>query len=142
MEQTQEKIHNDLVTVTGGVDMKITRKDGSEETVRVRQIPLSKLQEFSMAVGFGNMADAIDLYCDKPKGWGDTLSYESVKALLDKGCELNLPFFGVWLKDQRKWRAAFGIVLNGAEEQSQKGALPSENSPRLSPTTTNLVPNR
>src|SRR5215471_20301402 len=103
----QEKTTDELTTVAGGVEMEVTLRDGTKEQVKVIQIPLSKLQDFSMAVGFGNMADAIEFYCDKEKGWGDRLSYNSAKIVLEKGCELNLPFFAIWLSDQRKWREAF-----------------------------------
>src|SRR5215469_9214778 len=114
MDQPKQE-SSDLVTVVGGAELAVTMKDATSQAVTVRQIPLSKMQAFSMAVGFGNMSDAIELYCDKPKGWGDTLSLESAKDIMDKGRELNLPFFGVWLKDQRKWRAAFGIALDNGE---------------------------
>jgi len=140
MDQPAETKEDDLITVVGGAELEITRQDGSKETVKVRQIPLSKMQAFSMAVGFGNMSDAIDLYCDKPKGWGDTLSLESAKAVMDKGCELNLPFFGVWLKDQKRWRAAFGIAMDNGERKDEPSL--SEQLPRQSPITTDLVPNR
>jgi hypothetical protein len=141
MEET--KTHDDgLITVAGGVEMEVIFQDGTKENVKVRQIPLSKIQEFSTAVAFSNMADAVDLYCDKEKGWADRLSYESARAVMDKGCELNLPFFGAWLKDQKRWRAAFGIVLDGAEESKEIQQSRLESSPRPSPTTTNLVPEK
>src|SRR5262245_1643750 len=138
MEQTEQKtLKPDLITVIGGVEIEVTMRDGQKESVKVRQIPLSKLQDFSMAVGFGNMADAIELYCDKEKGWGDKLSYESAQIVLEKGCELNLPFFGVWLKDQRKWRAAFNIAFDGATAETEKptpiGESRLANSPLPSP---------
>jgi len=138
METTEQKTQrDDLVTVMGGVELQVTMQDGSKEAVKVRQIPISKLQDFSMAVGFGNMADAIEFYCDKEKGWGDRLSYNSAKIVLEKGCELNLPFFAIWLSDQRKWREAFNIAFNGAidtEKPTQRSPL--GNLQRPSPTTT------
>jgi len=138
----QQTTTDELTTVAGGVEMEVTLRDGTKEQVKVIQIPLSKLQQFSMAVGFGNMADAIELYCEKEKGWADTLTYESAKVVMDKGCELNLPFFSAWLKDQRKWRAAFGIVLDGENKSEPKDESPSENLQRPSPTITSLVPSR
>src|SRR5215471_543427 len=137
----QEKTTDELTTVAGGVEMEVTLRDGTKEQVKVIQIPLSKLQQFSMAIGFGNTADAIELYCEKEKGWADKLTYESAKIVMDKGCELNLPFFGVWFKDQKKWRAAFGVIIaDGENENKPKDESPSENLQRPSPTTTSLVP--
>src|SRR4051794_27597814 len=81
---------NELITITGGVDLEVTKQDGSKETVKVRQIPISKLQSFVM--NLMNEAELIALYCDKTKEWADTLTVESASAIADKGQEFNLPF--------------------------------------------------
>ena len=103
MEEKTDKPIDELVTIAGGVELEVAyQNNGNKETVKVRQIPISKIQEFFLAMG--NEAQAIELYCDKPKGWADTLSVESASAIADKGQELNLPFFGAWWKRQAKWR--------------------------------------
>ena len=93
---------DELITIIGGVDLEVEHLDGSKESVKVRQIPVSKIQQFAFALG--NEAEMIELYCDKPKDWADTLTYESASAAADKGQEINLPFFGAWFRRQAKWR--------------------------------------
>jgi len=122
-QQTEEekeaaKERERLITLNGGVELEVNRRDGMKELIKVRQIPISKIQPLSIAVGFGNMADAIELYCDKDKGWADGLEYDSALAIMEKGTEMNLPFFEAWLKDQAKWRNAFVIAKDNTETQS------------------------
>jgi hypothetical protein len=103
-EQTnEEKQQSELITIAGGVEVEVAYvNNGAKENVKVRQIPISKLQTFLASMG--NEADTIELYCDKPKGWADTLTVESASAIADKGQEINLPFLGAWWKRQAKWR--------------------------------------
>jgi hypothetical protein len=135
----EQKVREELVTIAGGVELEVTyQNNGEKETVKVRQIPVSKIQNFIMALA--NEAEAIELYCDKPKGWADTLSIESASAIADKGQELNLPFFGAWFRRQAKWResqqqGAIAELEKKVEELITKSASASS-APQL-PITTN-----
>lgn len=98
-----DKATEELITVAGGVEVEVAfQNNGSKETVKVRQIPISKLQEYLNTLG--NEAKTIELYCDKPQGWADTLTLESANRIADKGQELNGPFIEAWWKRQAKWR--------------------------------------
>jgi len=102
-DNEDKKAAAELVTVAGGADLEIHyQRNGDKELVRVRQIPISKIQAFLLAMG--DEAATIELYCDKPKGWADTLSVESANAIADLGQELNLPFLNAWWRRQAKWR--------------------------------------
>ncbi len=46
-EQTAE---SGLVTIAGGVDIEVAHNDGTKETVKVRQIPVSEIQQFIIAL--------------------------------------------------------------------------------------------
>jgi hypothetical protein len=128
---------NELITISGGVELEVTHLDGSKETVKVRQIPISQIQKFALAMG--NEAELIALYCDKPKDWTDSLKLESANAVADKGQEINLPFFAAWYRRQAKWRES---QTPGAIKELEKkltelivaSRLP--NSAQPSPTTT------
>jgi len=106
MVNEQDKTAQEFITIAGGVDLEVSYRDnhaaGAMEIVRVRQIPISKLSEFLSAMG--NEARAIELYCDKPSGWADTLTVESANAVADTGQEINLPFLNAWWRRQAKWR--------------------------------------
>jgi hypothetical protein len=134
----QIKQEQELITIAGGVEMEVAyQNNGDKERVKVRQIPISKIQSFIFAMG--NEADAIELYCDKPKGWADTLSMESASAIADKGQELNLPFFQAWFRRQTKWRESQQqpgntIGLENPSPSVKQSA--SASSPPQSPITT------
>jgi hypothetical protein len=130
------KSNDELITIAGGVELEVTHLDGTNETVKVRQIPISKVQQLLFALGVANEADCLELYCDKPKGWADTLIGASVNAVADKGQEINLPFFGAWSRRQAKWREAF--ATNQADEANKPPdkASASASSALQSPTTT------
>jgi len=102
IEEQKPKPENELITIAGGVEIEVVRQDGSKETVKVRQIPISQMQKFALAIG--NEAELIALYCDKTKEWADSLTVESANAVADKGQEINLPFFAAWFRRQAKWR--------------------------------------
>ena len=137
-EQTKQQ--QELVTIAGGVEMEVAyQNNGDKEKVKVRQIPISKIQNFIFAMG--NESEAIELYCDKPKGWADTLSVESASAIADKGQELNLPFFKAWFRRQMKWRESQqpGSTIAGTTDENRQpaaSASASASSPSVSPTST------
>jgi hypothetical protein len=107
-ETSDASIGDKLVSIPGGgVELEVTHMDGSKETVSVRQIQLSRFAQYALLVSWGHQAEMIELYCDKPKGWADTLTPESARAVADKGQEINLPFFKAWSRHQKKWRDAF-----------------------------------
>jgi hypothetical protein len=150
--EDKPKAEDELVTITGGIEIEITHlpavagRDGPvgeadsfphKETVKVRQIPISKIQQFALALG--NEAELIELYCDKPKGWADTLTVESASAVADKGQEINLPLFAAWFRRQAKWResqtpGAIAELEKKLTELIVASRLP--NSAQPSPTNT------
>jgi hypothetical protein len=135
-EAEAKKANDELVTIAGGVELEITHLDGSQETVKVRQIPISKINSFIMSLG--DEAVTIEFYCDKEKGWADTLTTQSASEVADKGQELNLPFFVAWFRRQAKWRqgqAQGGIGEPGIKTETPTGT-PSVSSVQPSPTTT------
>jgi hypothetical protein len=140
-EPTTEKQVQELITIAGGVEMEVSfQNNGSSERVKIRQIPISQLQNFILTMG--NEAAAIELYCDKPKGWADTLTMESASAVADKGQELNLPFFAAWFRRQMKWRVSQqpGGTITADQTPTASteasSSSPSGSLPLQSPTTT------
>jgi len=136
MANEQDKAAQDLVTVAGGVDLEVKyQNNGHGEIVRVRQLPISKISEFLMSMG--NEAMTIELYCDKPGGWADTLTIESANAVADKGQEINMPFLNAWWRRQAKWRDMQAAWMPEIDAKSAKtAASPSVSSARQSPITT------
>lgn len=54
---------NELVVINGGLEISVEKIDGSTETVRVRQLPLNRLEEFTQSLR--NIGDCVELLCDK-----------------------------------------------------------------------------
>jgi hypothetical protein len=134
MEPTNnDHVKAELITIAGGVELEVTYQDGNKETVKVRQVPISKIENFIFALA--NESQAIELYCDRQKGWADTLSIESASAIADKGQELNMPFFAAWFRRQMKWRES---QQPGGEGTNQPTPAPSPlgSFAPPSPTTT------
>lgn len=138
MNQTseQETQKQELITIAGGVEIEITLRDGTKETVKVRQIPVSKIQDFVAALG--DEAKAVDLYCGKDKGWSDTLELKSVNDIAEKGQQINLPFFEAWWTRQAKWRKSLNTGAVAELEAKLVKLIDSRlgNSPQASPSTT------
>lgn len=140
MEKTKEEA--ELITIAGGVEMEVAyQRNGQNEMVKVRQIPISKISAFVLAMG--NESECIELYCDKPKGWADTLTIESASAIADKGQEINMPFFAAWFRRQMKWRESQQLpgstttdTLNAASPMTSESSSALGNSVQQLPTTT------
>ena len=75
----------------GGQEVTAALIDGSTETVKVRQLPIRQLQKF-MAL-MGDEAAMVELVCDKPNGWADSLSIDSFEAIAALAWKINHPTF-------------------------------------------------
>lgn len=82
-----------------------------ESPVQVRALPIRALQRYLEISG--DDAAVVELYCDKPEGWADCLTVESVEAILEKGNELNFPAIQR-LRERRADQAKSLIELLGA----------------------------
>jgi hypothetical protein len=135
--------NDELITIAGGVELEVAHQDGTKETVKVRQIPISKFDGFVR--NLGNEAALIPLYCDKTVEWVDSLSIESADAIAEKGLGLNLPFYRRWYRRQVKLRESENT---GAIGEMQKqiaaiiGALRSGNSQQSLPGNTSSPPKK
>jgi hypothetical protein len=107
--------NDELTIIAGGADMEVTLEDGSKETVKVGHVQATKLQQFALAVSWGNMAEAAALYCRKDAQWIEKLSPSSFLAVVKKGRDLNIPFFEAWSQDQAKWKEV--VAKDKLEEQ-------------------------
>lgn len=130
----EKKANDELIVIAGGVDLEVTRLDGTRETVKVRQIPISKFNEYIRTMG--DEAGTIELYTDRKKEWIDTLDTPSAFKILDTGQELNLPFLQAWFRRQAKWRKAQDGATGAGEKKSDLTSSPSVSLPPQSPTTT------
>ena len=143
MEQAQiipmerEKERERMITIAGGVEITVKHVDGSSETVKVRQIPATKLEAFMTRLA--DEANSISIYCDKPLEWVDTLTHQSINDICEKGLEINEPFLVAWCRRRAKWMEMMNVgVIADLQRKvaTLSEVLDSVNSARKSPTTT------
>lgn len=126
---------SELAKLVGGVELDIEYLDGRPERVKVRHLPMRQMERYLEI--FNNEAACVELFCDREKGWADTLSPDSYGAIADKGQELNLPLFQNWF---RRLKARSEAMNPGLVERALSGALaqakdlPSTNSQPSSPS--------
>ncbi len=88
-------MNDELNTVLGGQQISTTKRDGSQETVLVRELSVSELPKYAAILD--DESKTAELLCDKPEGWADSLTRESFVAVIAKGEEMNLSFFSDWM---------------------------------------------
>jgi hypothetical protein len=111
LEQTAEtkQERERIITLNGGVELTLTHLDGTKETVKVRQIPATKLEQFMNKIADESVSVAI--YCDKPVEWVDTLTLESINDVCEKGLEINEAFLGKWCSRRAKWTEMLNVGI-------------------------------
>jgi len=74
----------------------VTKTDKSVELVEVKQLPVKKYPDLLAAVD--DEPKTVEIFCDKPTGWSDSLTNESIEQLLEEGNALNRDCFSRWLQ--------------------------------------------
>ena len=128
-----------MVTIAGGVEITVTHLDGTQEIVKVRQIPATKLETFMQKLA--DEATALSIYCDKPLNWADTLDQSSITEICEKGLQINENFLNAWCRRRAKWAEMLNVGVI-AELQKKLEALNtmlvSVSSAQRLPVTTGL----
>ncbi len=116
-----------LTMILGGEDLQVTKRDGSQETVRVRELKISELPKYSMVID--DEAKTAELLCGKEAGWADSLTRESLVAVIEKGDGLNMDFMARWterrLNRTRKMMPDFDTKLMAMAKESISTSLAS-----------------
>ena len=139
-QQTQ-----DLITIAGGVELEVTHLDGRKETVKVRQIPATKLERFMTRLT--DESTSVAIYCDKESanGWVDSLTHESINEVCEKGLEINEPFLAAWCRRRAKWVEMMNVgVIADLQKKlaTLNQVLASATSAQSSLTTTDSPQNK
>ncbi len=81
------------VAIKGGVKVHVEYRDGTFEDVLVRELPVRLINDFMSLYTAGDEPKLVELMCNKPEGWADTILVESHEEIIDKGLEVNFPVF-------------------------------------------------
>lgn len=116
---------SELTTILGGEEIEIKYQDGSTQTIKVRELPIKKLDEFLQKIGDEDAC--IELYANQSSGWAATLSRESWEEVLDLGESLNLDFFmrraKARIERQEKLMPGLKQKIIEAQEKAIHGAV-------------------
>lgn len=85
---------NPLVILNGGVEIEVTRLDGTPDLVKVRQLPLRHMAKYGDIQG--DEGKIIELVTGKDAAWVDGLALESQEEIVILADRLNLDPFLRW----------------------------------------------
>lgn len=118
-----------MTTLLGGEEITVTKLDGTTEVVKVRQLPISLYPALGAVID--DELRMVELFCDRPAGWAETLAIKSYEAVIELGERINEGFFG-W---PRRKQARAERVLPGITEKVR------DNAARLQPGSVSGPPN-
>ena len=107
-------------TLLGGMEHEVTRRDGSTEKVKIRQLPVSLYPAFLAAQD--DEPKMVELLCDRPAGWADTIAPEAFEAIVIAGETLNPDFFSRWV--QRRLSRQERLIPGITERLAKSAGLP------------------
>ena len=109
---------NPMSTLNGGENFTVTKRDGTTETVFVKQVPVSQFPQYLKALD--EETQMIAIACGKDVAFSDALAPESFEQLIEKIEGINNDFFQRWFQRKAK---RMEILLGGVGERV-KAALP------------------
>jgi hypothetical protein len=116
-------------TLFGGAELEVDLVAGGTEKVFVRQIPIRLMPQ--MMAYLENENRLVELFCDRPKGWSDSITVESFEKVVQEGERLNTDFFVRWF--QRRLTRQEKVMPGITEKLARNAGLPlttgSPNSP-------------
>ncbi len=117
-----------LIILNGGIEIEVTNLASEKETVKVRQLPLRKLGDYGLKQG--DEGALIELFCDRPQGWADSLTLESQEEIVTTGDAINLPSFTRWTERRLKNGEQLRPLTDrlSASVKLLPGSLPGESS--------------
>jgi len=84
--------------MVGGVELTVKKIDGTEEKIKVRQVPIRRMAQYAVAIqDEGSLAK---LFTEKDDQWIDSLTPESFEQIVEEGERLNSFFFARWIARQ------------------------------------------
>ena len=143
LTEAEQKERERIITLNGGVEITVNRLDGGSETVKVRQIPATKLEQFMTKLADESVS--VSIYCDRPPAWVDSLTLDSVNEICEKGMEINENFLNAWCRRRAKWTEMLnvGVIADLQQKlQSLNEMLALVSSAQKLPISTDLLPKK
>lgn len=97
-------------TLFGGIDLEVELLDGTKQTVRVKQLPISQIKPLAVAYENDECAE-IALFTGKPKEFADTLTIKSAEKIIAEGERINADPLERWFQRQMRKLERFNPEL-------------------------------
>jgi hypothetical protein len=116
-------------TLFGGAEIEVHLVAGGTEKVFVRQIPVRLMPQ--MLANLEDENRLVELFCDKPDGWSDSITPESFEKVVFEGERLNADFFSRWVHRRltRQEKVMPGITERLARNAGLPLPIGSQNAP-------------
>jgi hypothetical protein len=110
------------IILFGGEKCLAEHLDGSSEEVSVRILSVKSFP--ALMESLEDECAMAEVFCDKPKGWGESLTLPSLEAIVVKGETLNDDFFSRWARRRlaRQERLIPGITERRLASASRTGS--------------------
>ena len=107
--------------LSGGIQVNINHMDGACETVTVR---LLKIREFPDYLRLVDQEERlVEFLCDKPEGWAETLTVDSLLDICEQGHGINFRNACRW--GERRAQVNEALLPIAASGQKVRSVLPS-----------------
>ena len=118
-------------TLFGGAELEVALTAGGKEKAFIRQLPVRLMPQMLASLEDENRL--VELFCDKPEGWSDTLDPESFEKVVTEGERLNADFFSRWVQRRltRQERVMPGITEKLARSAGLSSPIGSPNAPSV-----------
>ena len=118
-------------TLFGGAELEVALTAGGKEKAFIRQLPVRLMPQMLACLEDENRL--VELFCDKPEGWSDTLDPESFEKVVTEGERLNADFFSRWVQRRltRQERVMPGITEKLARSAGLSSPIGSPNAPSV-----------
>jgi hypothetical protein len=136
MSQFIKDSEAEMTAMLGGVGLKVTLLDGTQEDVLVAALSFAKLPGFGDVVH--DEVKLIELVCDRPAGWAVQVVQTHAEQIVLLGRELNEPPFYRWAARQNAaLTRQIDMVTNlrNAVPASLRGSAPSAATPPPPPAS-------
>lgn len=115
---------NPNATLAGGIETVVILRDGSTEKVLVRELAVEDYPK--LFVNLGSELRQVEIYCDKPEGWGKTLKPISHNEVMKVAEQINKEsFFGWSLRQLEKGAKLMPGAMDGAIRTAIASHLPN-----------------
>lgn len=112
----------------GRRELTVTKTDDSTETITIKKVPLRHMNKLLSAQTKDETLALLYVEggADKGDAWLDSLTDESLMAILEKGDAVNDPLFEKWWARHQKKMGRMGIKIDDVVQEAMAGVFAAQ----------------